>query len=250
MNRRWLSLFKTAVVVLILWWSFAGLEGSGRDLPYWENLGRLLGRFFPPNFSDRTEILAALIETLRIAVIATLVAALVAIPLALGASQRLTPTWLRSAVLFVQAAIRTVPSLVWALFAVAVVGPNPVAGVIALVFYSLGYLGKFFADVIDSGHFEAAKSLLQNGAHPLQAFQYGLWPEIAPLLRRHLLWMFEYNIRSASIIGYVGAGGIGTQLHVYQEYGQWDRFSAVMLVILALVLVVESFSRWSGRRRA
>lgn len=234
---------KRLVVVAILVVSFLGLQGSGRDLDVWANFTDLASRFFPPDFSVLPELAGALVETLRIAVVATAAASALALPLALGASQRFAPAWLRSATLLTQAGIRTVPSLIWALLAVAVVGANEIAGVVALSFYSLGYLGKFFADAIDTSPVEAARLLEANGAHPVQAFQYGLWPELGPLFRRHVLWMFEYNVRSASIIGYVGAGGIGTRLHIYQEYGQWDRFCAVLLVILALVVGLELFSR-------
>lgn len=241
MNAR--KVFKSLLIIGVLVVSFTGLRGSGRDLDVWVNFLDLAGRFFPPDFSVLPDLAGALVETLRIAVVATAAASALALPIALGASQRFAPAWLRSATLLVQAGVRTVPSLIWALLAVAVVGANEIAGVVALSFYSLGYLGKFFADAIDTSPVEASRLLTANGAHPVQAFQYGLWPELGPLFRRHVLWMFEYNVRSASIIGYVGAGGIGTRLHVYQEYGQWDRFCAVLLVILVLVVVLELFSR-------
>lgn len=232
-----------ALVLGIVVASSMSLQGSGRDLDVWANFVGLMSRFFPPDFSILPDLAGALVETLRIAVMATVSATIAALPIALGSSQRFAPTWLRSAMLFFQAAIRTVPSLIWALLAVAVVGANEVAGVFALAFYSIGYLGKFFADAIDTIPVEGAKLLEANGAHPVQAFQYGLWPEAVPLFRRHVLWMFEYNVRSASIIGYVGAGGIGTRLHVYQEYGQWDRFCAVLIVILVLVIGLELIAR-------
>mgnify|MGYP006199963835 CR=1 FL=1 len=73
---------------------------------------------------------------------------------------------------------------------------------------------------------------------------YGLLPQVKPLILSHVLWMFEYNIRSAAIIGYVGAGGIGLLLHTYQEFGHWDRFSTVLIFILALVTVLDFFGEW------
>jgi phosphonate transport system permease protein len=144
--------------------------------------------------------------------------------------------------------IRTLPSLIWALIAVAVVGPNPLAGVIGLTFYSIGYLGKFFSDAFESIDSEVPDGLRMSGANSVQAFQYGLLPQVKPLVASHVLWMLEYNIRSAAIIGYVGAGGIGLLLHTYQEFGQWDKFSAVLLFILALVTTLDFFGEWLRRR--
>lgn len=241
---KWTVRLSIAAIILV---SIMSLQGSGRDLDLWANFWDLGRRFFPPDFSILPDLGGALIETLRIAVSATTIATVMALPIALASSQRFSVAWLRRGVLLVQAAIRTVPSLIWALLAVAVVGANDMAGVIALAFYSLGYLGKFFADAIDTSPMEGARVLLANRAHPIQAFQYGLWPELGGLFRRHVLWMFEYNVRSASIIGYVGAGGIGTRLHVYQEYGQWDRFCAVLIVILALVIALELVARFWNR---
>jgi phosphonate transport system permease protein len=135
--------------------------------------------------------------------------------------------------------IRTLPSLVWALLAVAVVGANPLAGVVALTFYSMGYLGKFFADGFESADLRVAAGLRALGADRVQAFQFGLWPQARPLVFSHSLWMLEYNLRSAAIVGYVGAGGIGVRLHEYQEYAQWDRFATVLLCILVLVTALD-----------
>ncbi len=145
------------------------------------------------------------------------------------------------------------PSLIWALIAVAAVGANPLAGVIALTFYSLGYLGKFFSDAFESADAGVMRGLRAIGADAVQAFRYGLWPQAAPLIGSHALWMLEYNIRSAAIIGYVGAGGIGVLLHSYQEFYQWDRFCTVLLFILAIVIATRCARRMAappaGQRR-
>jgi phosphonate transport system permease protein len=135
--------------------------------------------------------------------------------------------------------IRTIPSLIWALLAVAIVGPNPLAGVIGLTFYSVGYLGKFFSDAFESVDVEVARALRALGARTIQAFQYGLWPHAKPLVWSYSLWMLEYNIRSAAIVGIVGAGGVGLQLHTYQEYYQWDKFATVLLFMFLLVSALD-----------
>jgi phosphonate ABC transporter permease subunit PhnE len=230
--------------------SFPAMRGSGRDLDHAANLIRFLKRFFPPDFSVSGQILEALGETIQIAVMATFFSIVLAFPLAAAGAQTLSPRWLVAIARMLMNCIRTIPSLVWALIAVAVVGPHPLAGVVGLTFYSLGYLGKFFSDAFESVDLEVARGLRAIGAGRIQAFQHGLWPNTRPLIWSYSLWMLEYNIRSASIVGYVGAGGVGVLLHVYQEYYQWDRFATVLLFILGLVTLLDLAGEWVRRHVA
>jgi phosphonate transport system permease protein len=228
------------VVFLLLVISSLGvLRGSGRDLDYFANTKRFLGNFFPPDFSVAGQTMLGLWETFEIAVMATAFAIIVSIPLAIAGARTLSPGWLVFIARMLMNGIRTIPSLIWALIAVAVVGPNTLAGVIGLTFYSMGYLGKFFSDAFESVDVDVARALRALGARRIQAFQYGLWPHAKPLVWSYSLWMLEYNIRSAAIIGYVGAGGVGLQLYTYQEYYQWDKFATVLLFILVLVSVLD-----------
>ncbi len=220
------------------------MSGSGRSLNYWENLTRFLGGFFPPDFSVTAEALAALGETFQIAVMATFFSVLISFPLAAAGSQNIAPRWVVVIARMTMNMIRTIPSLIWALIAVVIVGANPLAGVIALTFYSIGYLGKFFSDAFESVDTDTAKGLRAIGADPVQAFQHGLWPHAKPLVCSYSLWMLEYNIRSAAIIGYVGAGGVGMLLHAYQEFRWWDKFATVLLFILILVTALDFLGEW------
>lgn len=238
-----MALFAVLVVV-----SLPALEGSGRDLDYLTNLRRFVSRFLPPDFSVLPQIARAVGETVQIAVMATFFAVFAALPLALAGSRNIAPRWMNLTVRMILNGVRTLPSLIWALLAVAVVGPNALAGVIGLTFYSLGYLGKFFSDAFESVETEIADGLRELGADRVQAFQFGLLPQVKPLLMSHALWMLEYNIRSASIIGYVGAGGIGLLLHTYQEFGQWEKFATVLLCILVLVTVLDLFGEWLRKK--
>ncbi len=230
--------------------SLPAMRGSGRDLDHVGNLTRFLRRFFPPDFSVSGQIVEALVETIQIAVMATFFSVVLAFPLAVAAAQTLSPRWLVAIARMVMNCIRTIPSLVWALIAVAIVGPHPLAGVLGLSFYSLGYLGKFFSDAFESVDLEVARGLRAIGAGRIQAFQHGLWPNTRPLIWSYSLWMLEYNIRSASIVGYVGAGGVGVLLHVYQEFYQWDRFATVLIFILVLVTLLDLAGEWVRRQVA
>ena len=236
-----LNAFRITAVIfaLAVIFSLPALRGSGRTLDHGANLRRFLARFWPPDFSILPDILPALGETIQIAVLATLVAGLVSLVVAIAAARNIAPAPVVLMARFGLNVIRSIPSLIWALLAVAAFGANSLAGVTGLAFYSIGYLGKFFSDAFESVESGVSDALRASGADAIQGFQYGIWPHARPLIWSHTLWMLEYNIRSAAIIGYVGAGGIGTWLHTYQEYYQWDKFAAVLCCILVLVLILD-----------
>ena len=205
------------LLLLAVLFSLPVIQSSGRELDYAANLSRFLSRFWPPDFSILPTIFPSLVETFQIAVLGTVLACLVGIPVAAAASKNIAPRALVLVVRLLLNGIRSIPGLIWALIAVAVLGANAGAGVTALAIYSLGYLGKFFSDAFESADPAVSEALRAGGASRIQAFQYGIWPHAAPLAWSHTLWMLEYNIRSASIVGYVGAGGIGAWLHTYQN---------------------------------
>jgi phosphonate transport system permease protein len=247
--RRWQWLDTMLVIFLIgAALSTPVLRGPvGRSPDYLDNLFRFLSHFWPPDLSVLPQALHGLVETAQIAMLATLFALILAIPMGMAAARTVSPRWMVFFSRLLLNAVRTPPSLILALIAVAVVGGNALAGVLALTAYSLGYLGKFFADAFESADFRAAQALRQAGAHPVQSFQYGLWPSLRPLVWSYALWMLEYNLRSATIIGYVGAGGLGLLLHTYQEFYAWEKFATVLLLIFILVCCLDTLSDWARR---
>lgn len=247
-----LNLLNTTLLIFLLLVLTSGLriEGSERSISIWQNLGNFLSDFFPPDFSVLPQTGAALVETVEIALLSTFFAILFSLVIGLCAAQTVAPKPLVVATRMLLNLIRTIPSLIWAVIAVAAMGANAAAGVAALTLYSIGYLGKFFSEAFESVDISIARSLRGIGADPVQAFQYGIWPHAKPLVWSHSIWMLEYNIRSASIIGYVGAGGLGLQLHAYQEFHQWDRFATVLLCILIVVTLLDFLSERIRRRIA
>ncbi|MCS6969567.1 MAG: phosphonate ABC transporter, permease protein PhnE [Planctomycetota bacterium] len=247
----WSFLIFLALVALAL----PGIRGSSRDLDYAGNAWRFLERCLPPDLTVLPEVGVALLETARIAVVATAFAALLSLPLGIAAARSLAPRWVAWPARLFLNGVRSVPALVWAVLAVAIVGPNALAGCLALTAYSIGYLAKFAAESIDSADPWPAQALRALDANAVQAFRWGLWPQLRAQLMSHGLWMLEYNLRSAAIVGYVGAGGIGLLLHSYQEYGDWQRFSSVLLVILLLVTALDALGQrlrraWTGTSAA
>jgi len=247
-----LNLLNATLLIFLLLVISSGLriEGSERDLNVWVNLGNFLRDFFPPDLSVLPQTASALIETVEIALLSTFFAILFSLVIGLCAARTVAPKALVTVTRMLLNLIRTIPSLIWAVIAVAAMGANAAAGVAALTLYSIGYLGKFFSEAFESVDISIARSLRGIGADPVQAFQYGIWPHAKPLVWSHGIWMLEYNIRSASIIGYVGAGGLGLQLHAYQEFHQWDRFATVLLCILVVVTLLDFLSERIRRRIA
>lgn len=226
----------------------SNLEGQERNLDYLQNLKSFLVNFFPPDLNVLPKTLSYLVETIEIALVATLFSILISVPLGLGSARNLSPRALNLSCRIILNMIRTIPSLIWALLAVAVMGPTAWAGVVALTWYSVGYLGKFFGDAFESVDMKVFEGLRRIGSQRISAFQYGVWPSMRPLISAHSLWMLEYNIRSASIIGYVGAGGIGAQLYAYQEYYQWDRFATVLITIFIIVVGLDFFGEYLRKK--
>ncbi|MFO8027114.1 MAG: phosphonate ABC transporter, permease protein PhnE [Opitutales bacterium] len=247
-----LNLLNVTLLLFLLAVIFSGaqIEGSERNLDVWQNLLNFLKDFFPPDLSVIPQTGVALLETIKIAILSTFFAIIVSLLCGLGAARTISPNWLVVGTRMLLNLVRTIPSLIWAVIAVAAMGANAAAGVAALTFYSTGYLGKFFSEAFESVDLNVARSLQGIGADSVQAFQYGIWPHAKPLIWSHSIWMLEYNIRSASIIGYVGAGGLGLQLHAYQEFHHWDRFSTVLFCILLVVTLLDLLSERIRQRIA
>ena len=201
-------------------------------------------KFFPPDFSDWPIIFVSLGETFQIAIIATFISILLSLIIALGASRNIAPTWLVQTTRMFLNITRTLPSLIWAFLFVILFGATPIAGVFALTFYSLGYLGKFFSETFESVDVQVARGLKLIGASKMQAFRFGLWPNVKAQVWSHSLWMLEYNIRSASIVGLVGAGGIGMELNKAMDMASgFQKVTAILICILGIVILLDLLSQ-------
>jgi phosphonate transport system permease protein len=236
--------------ILLIASSLPVLRGSGRDIEPLKQLTRFLAEMFPPDLTILPTVLMAIWETVQIAAMATVGGLALALLIGVAAARTISPKALVVMTRLFLNGIRTVPSLIWAVIAVAMFGANSLAGVVGLTLYSLGYLGKFFSESFESLDMDTVHGLRDLGGSRWQAFQFGLWPVVRPLIWSHTLWMLEYNIRSASIIGYVGAGGIGLQLLRYQEFAQWDRFATVLMCIFCIVVLLDTLSSWVRRHLA
>jgi phosphonate transport system permease protein len=212
-------------------------------------MGRYASGFFQPDFSSShlRAILKGALETLAMSAIGTLLAAALGLALALPASGRFGWLALSGARLLLNA-LRAIPELVWAALVVLAAGLGPNAGTLALALHTSGVLGRLFAEALENAPQEPAEALRLGGSGHLSAFCYGTLPCVWPQLIAYTLYRWENNIRMASVLGFVGAGGLGQMLYVSLSLFQEGRAATVILAMLLLVLAVDALSGWARQR--
>jgi phosphonate transport system permease protein len=241
-KRAWYVGMLLAAAALYVW-SFLGAEFEwSRFTRSFPNAADFIARMLPPDTSETMPLLKELLVTVQMALLGTTFGALLSLPLGVAASRNLSPRWLFWCARALLNAIRAVPSVAWGLFFVVAVGLGPLAGVFALTFYTTGYLGKFYYETFESLESSAAQALAAGGANRVQVFQYAILPQSLPLLLNYTLFILEYSIRAATILGVVGAGGIGYYLTVYFGNFQYRKAAMLMLILLAVVLVMDWIS--------
>lgn len=198
----------------------------------------------PPNpGSSFPTYLAAMGETLSIAILGTTLAAIAALPVSLLAARNVIPSWiLRFPVRRGFDAIRGIDTLVWALVWINVVGLGPFAGVLAIAISDFGAFGKLFSEAIESADRKPVEGIRASGGTALHEIRFGLLPQVIPVIAGQVLYFIESNTRSATIIGIVGAGGIGLQLAEQIRVLEWQKVSFLILMILAAVAVIDWIS--------
>ena len=214
-----------------------------------KQMGAYAQRFLSPDLSAThlQAILKGSLETLAMSALGTLLAAVFGILLALPAAGRFG--WpLQSASRLLLNGLRAIPELVWAALMVLAAGLGPNAGTLALALHTTGVLGRLFAEALENTPPEPAEAIRLQGGNPVLAFCYGTLPNLAPQLLAYCLYRWENNIRMASVLGFVGAGGLGQMLYVSLSLFQEAQASTVILAMLILVLGVDSLSAWSRQR--
>ena len=182
----------------------------------------------------------ALIETLNIAAVATLLGVLMAVPVGFMAARNATPIWFLNAIArFILVSTRSVNTLLWALFFVAVFGPGALAGTLAIAFHSIGFIGKLFSEAVEDAQRGAIEALTAAGASKLALIQYGYWPQVKPAFWGIALFRWDINVRESAVLGLVGAGGLGMALDTAINLFQWDRVALILATIFAVVIVAE-----------
>jgi phosphonate transport system permease protein len=247
-----------ALLIGIYAWSLVGLDVERRQLvsaP--ENLWNFATAFWPRSLDALAALpwdalFKGLIETLQMSFLATGAGILLSIPAAVLAARNLSPRWVRQPVRQLLNAVRTVPSIIWAMFFTAAVGLGPLAGILALTCYTVGYLTKFFYESFEGTSRATQDALREIGASGPQRFAHAVWPAALPAFLSSSLFMLEYNVRSASVLGVVDAGGIGTQLQELLLFRNFPGALIALGMVLAVVVVLDALSSrvrdWAVRR--
>ncbi len=184
----------------------------------------------------------SMIETIQMAFIGTVVGISIALPLSMLAARNLNSKWVYVPIRAILAATRTFPSLLWAILFVIMVGLGPFAGILAIIMYTVGFIAKLqyeSIEAIDSDPVEAVSSI---GISKSQLIRHVVLPESAPHLLSQMLYMFDYNVRQTSILGLVGAGGIGFYIINYIKFFEYGKAAIFMLVVLITVLIIDWIS--------
>ena len=265
-------LYAALVLLCLATLAAAGDLSIGRNP--WDNLLKTLGEFARPSFVDvwfgperleyrsddgtllrvenRRELEAGFLAavaraawvTFQIATLGSLLAALLALPLALLVARNLRAprplAWAAKGVLDVSRAVHT---LVFGLILVGIVRLGPTAGVLAIALHSMGTYGKLFAESIESLDMAAVDAVRATGASEAQVFFHGVWPAVLPQFVGHHLYVWEFNIRDSTILGLIGAGGLGLLISEAVSLFQWSRLATLLIVVVALVMLFDAVSR-------
>ena len=201
----------------------------------------LVNRMWPVDWAAfQGNISSALIETLHMATLGTLLSIVLAVPVGLLAANNLTPNrGLNLLARFILVSSRSINSLVWALLFIAIFGPGAVAGTIAIAFRSIGFVGKLLGEAIEEAQPGPIEALTATGAGIGSIILYGYWPQIRPAFWSVVLLRWDINVRESAVLGLVGAGGIGMALNSAMDLFQWDRVALILLLIFAVVILAE-----------
>jgi phosphonate transport system permease protein len=206
------------------------------------NMAQYAADFFPPDFGQWRFYMQEMVVTLQIALWGTALAVVFAVPLGLLSSANIAPAWIRQPVRRLMDAARAINEMVFAMLFIVAVGLGPFAGVLALFVHTTGVLAKLFSEAVESIDAQPVEGIRATGANALEEIVYGIIPQVLPLWISYTLYRFESNVRSASVVGMVGAGGVGVILWEIIRSFQYAQTCAVMVIIVVTVTVIDLVS--------
>lgn len=235
--------FAWALLLLLLAASWKGADMRPLELLRDSgNMATYAAEFFPPDFTDWRMYAQEMVITLQIALWGTALAVVSAVPMALLASANIVPWWIYQPMRRLMDACRAINEMVFAMLFVVAVGLGPFAGVLALWVHTTGVLAKLFAEAVEAIDPQPVEGIRSTGASALHEIVYGVIPQVMPLWISFALYRFESNVRSASVVGMVGAGGIGVVLWEIIRGFKYDQTCAVMIIIVVSVSLLDLVS--------
>ena len=230
---------------LVLAWAWQGAEMRPLDLIKDSgNMSKYAADFFPPNFKDWKLYVSEMLVTVQIAIWGTLLAIVAAIPLGLLCASNVVSPWVYQPVRRLMDSLRAINEMVFAMLFIVAVGLGPFAGVLALFVHTTGTLAKLFSEAVEAVDPRPIEGIRATGAHPMAEIVYGILPQVMPLWVSYSLYRFESNVRSASVVGMVGAGGIGVILYEVIRGFQYSQTCAVLIILIATVTIIDLISSY------
>lgn len=211
-------------------------------MQFFHNLLELFNEALPPDTSVLKIGIISIGETLMIALVGTLLGLVISLPLGLLASRNLFSRRIVSIVRLILAAIRTLPALLWAIVFVVLMGFGMGAGIAAMTMYTVGYLGKLQYESIEGVDPEPLNALKATGISKFKLIRYAVLPLASNNLISQMLFMFDYNVRASSILGFVGAGGIGFYIAGYLKFLEYDKVATMLLLVFITVVIIDVLS--------
>ncbi len=236
----WLAYF-LALLLFLLCWKIVS------DNTIWEFLAdahiqaaSLIGRMIPPDWSITGSLLLPLWDTINIATVGTALGVMIAFPLAFLAARNTSPhSSLRAFALAIIVSSRSINALIWAILLVTIVGPGLLAGMIAIALRSIGFVGKLLYEAIEEIQVTPVEAVTATGAGRMQVLAYAVLPQIMPAFAGITVYRWDINIRESTVLGLVGAGGIGLQMNAAINNLAWAQVSMVFVLIFSTVILSE-----------
>lgn len=240
----WLSYFLWALVIAILIWSWQGAEIAPMKLINDAgNMVTLAQDFFPPDFTDIDYYFEEMMITLYIAIWGTIFSVILSVPFGLMCAENMVPAWIYQPMRRLMDAARAINEMVFAMLFVVTVGLGPFAGVMALFIHTTGVLAKLFSEAVETIDPGQVEGIRATGANKIEEILYGVIPQVLPLWISFSLYRFESNVRSATVVGMVGAGGIGVILWESIRGFMFTQTCAVMIIIIVTVSLLDFASQ-------
>ncbi len=245
----WLYYTAWAAAIAVLAWAWRGAEIRPLDLIKDSgNIGTYAKEFFPPDFRDWRIYAKEMVVTVQIALWGTVLAVILAVPMGLLCSANITPPWMHQPVRRLMDGCRAINEMVFAMLFIVAVGLGPFAGVLALAVHTTGTLAKLFSEAVEAIDPRPVEGIRATGAHKLVEIAYGVLPQVMPLWLSFMLYRFESNVRSASVVGMVGAGGIGVVLFEVIRGFQYAQTCAVLIILAVSVTLIDLLSATLRKR--
>lgn len=233
--------FAAVILLLTSLWSLfdLGLLNLSKLSLGLGNIFKFFSELFPPKWGILPQLLSAMWETIQISYTGTILGFLMSLILGFLATKNLFTSAYCSLIRMTIGAFRTVPSILYGMIFVIAFGLGPSAGTLAVAFYTVGYLAKMYYEAFEGVDREVVEAIKSTGCNRLQLFRFAILPETANTCIGQLLFMFEYNIRASTIMGFVGAGGIGYYMMGYLQMLQYNHLLTALILTFVVVMVID-----------